>query len=68
MSWSDWFSTGDDTEGATKEVPSGESRSGNDETHHINTSGGSREDHSHVIVQHREGRDTAHCVPNKSKR
>lgn len=69
MGWFGWSSNDDGSESNTKEVSADTSRSGNAETHHISSAGGGdRDNHTHVIIQHREGRDTAHCVPHKSKR
>jgi hypothetical protein len=64
-----WERNDDGSESTTKEVPASATRSGNPETEHLTTAGGgNRNDHSHVIIQHREGRDTAHAVPRKSQR
>lgn len=70
MSWiSDWFKNDDGSESKVKEVSAKESKSGNAETHYLSTAGGgSKSNHTHVVIQHREGRNTAHCVPKKEDR
>jgi len=69
MAWGKWQSNDDGSESKTKEVGADKTRSGNPETEYLTTAGGgSKKDHSHVVVQHREGRDTAHGTPRKSKR
>ena len=75
MSWSSWFGSGNG-EAKSKSVSAKESRSGSKESHFLSTAGGGkhhkgggdRSNHSHVIVQHREGRSTAHSVPHKKNR
>ena len=69
MSWKDWVTNDDGSKSSTKEYTASESKSGNPETHHLNTAGGGDpKNHTHVIIQHREGRDTAHCLPHKNNR
>lgn len=75
MGWSSWVSSGNG-EASSKEVSAAKSDSGNRETHHMSTAGGGkhhsgggdRNNHSHTIVQHKEGRSSAHCVPHKHNR
>jgi hypothetical protein len=69
MSWLGWFSNDDGSESKVKEETAAESRSGNPETHYLPTAGGGdKENHAHVIIQHREGRNTAECIPHKNNR
>jgi hypothetical protein len=71
MGWLSWSKNPGSKggEGTSKSVPASKSRSGNAETHHLNSAGGSKQDHSHVIVQHKgSGRSSAHALPHKSKR
>jgi hypothetical protein len=69
MSWLGWSTNDDGSESNTKEVSSDNSRSGNAETQYLSTAGGGdKENHTHIIIQHKEGRDTAECLPHKNNR
>lgn len=76
MSWSSWFNSGNG-EAASKEVSAEKSESGYPETHYISTAGGGknhsgggdRNNHAHVIVEHRPGgRTVAHAIPHRKNR
>lgn len=76
MGWSLWTKSGSG-EAASKSVSASQSRSGYPETHHISTAGGGkhhpgggdRDNHTHVVVQHKEGgKKSAHAVPHKHNR
>ncbi len=65
MGWGSWFKNSDGTSSSTKTRSSG----GVKETHHLVTDkGGSKRNHSHVIVRESGGRKSAHCVPHKDNR
>jgi hypothetical protein len=66
MAWSDWIKNDNGSESKVKveKDSSGETR-----THFLNSGGGSRENHTHVIVrEHKDGGKSAHCVPHKANR
>ncbi len=64
MGWGDWLKGSGGSESKTKTERSG----GTKTTHHLNTKGGSRQNHTHVIVREKGDRKTAHCVPHKNNR
>lgn len=65
MGWLGWILGVDGSSSNTKVERSGGTR----KTHHLSTAGGgSKQDHSHVIVRESGGRKTAHCVPQKNGR
>lgn len=65
MGWLGWILGSNGSSSNTKVERSG----GVKKTHHISTAGGgSKQNHSHVIVRESGGRKTAHCVPHKKNR
>lgn len=65
MGWLGWVTGAGGSSSNTKVERSG----GVTRTHHLSTAGGgSKQNHSHVIVRESGGRKTAHCVPHKNKR
>lgn len=61
MGWSSWKSTGKNSEGSTK-------KTNPNKTEHMNSKGGSKKDHMHVIHHKSKDKNIAHAIPNKSKR
>ncbi len=65
MGWLGWLLGSDGSSSNSKVERSGDST----KTHFLSTAGGgSKENHSHVIVRESGGRKTAHCVPQKKNR
>ena len=67
MGWSDWFN--DDNGDSVKEKTESREDGGTTE-HFLRDTGGSKNDHQHVVVEKDSGGrvERAHGTPNKSKR
>lgn len=65
MGWLGWILGNDGSSSNTKT----EKGNGFTKTHILSTAGGgSKQNHSHIIVRDKGGRTTAHCVPQKNSR
>lgn len=68
MGWFGWII--DKATGVSTNTKVEHGSDGSKVTHHLTTAGGgSRSNHSHVVVKERsDGRKVAHCYPQKNKR
>lgn len=66
MPWKNWVSNENGSESRVKVERESD---GGSTTHFLNTGGGSRENHTHVVVKEdKDGGKVAHCYPHKEKR
>jgi hypothetical protein len=66
MGWTGW--TQNDNGSVSNEKVT-EYSDGSSKTEYLNTTGGSKENHTHVIITEKsDGTKSAHCVPHKNNR
>ena len=66
MGWLNWLKNDNGSESKVKVETESD---GGTKTHYLSTEGGSRQDHTHIIVREsKDGSKSAQCVPHKSKR